>query len=876
MSVKAAGSIPDGDPGLIDRALRAEQLRLYDANLLSTLAGNAVVAALLVAVQWGAVGSDRLLGWSACMALALGLRLAIWLADRRRPAAESEQPARLLRIRLAIAGTGLIWGLAAVLLFPAQDLQGQMFLIFVLASMVAGSLTVTAFDLAVALTFAVLTLTPLSVRLFASGGGAPAAMATMVLLFMVFLALTGTRAFRNVRETVAMRSAESLRADALMSSERRLHQLSEQLMRKTEALQLTLDSMAQGILSLGADGRTNVFNRRLLELLDLPASLMDTAPTMDQIARYQAEHGHFGEDLRLVDENARSHLERWLGGDRQSFPDSYFRKTLAGRALEVKTRYLAGGGLVRTFTDVTAYFEAQQRLQESEAQSRKLALVAAHTDNSVIIVDAERRIEWVNEAFTRLTGYRLDEATGRRAGDLLRGPDTDLADVARLDEHLQRDSRASGELLLYSKDGRPYWMAVDSQAILDEAGRVQRYISIARDITAHRRAEEALRAARDEAERANHAKSEFLSAMSHELRTPMNAILGFGQLLASDPTFRLPERQQAHLGEILNAGRHLLELIDDVLDLTRIEAGRQQIDMQAVAVTPLIDECVSLMRPVAQERGITLSVAADEPCDLVVAADRTRLKQVLLNLLSNAIKYNRPDGRVQIACAPDGDALRISVSDTGQGVSPEQRDRLFKAFERLGAERGAIQGVGIGLVLSKRLVELMNGGIGMESVVGEGSTFWVRLARAVPAPRRDAQAGAGVQSPAKALIDAPCKVLYIEDNPVNVLLMEAMMEREPGVRLITATLPEVGLRMAQSERPRLILLDIQLPGMDGYEVLRRLRAAESTRAIPVIAISANAMRGDIEQGLAAGFDHYLTKPLELSRLLAALHQALRT
>jgi CheY-like chemotaxis protein len=249
---------------------------------------------------------------------------------------------------------------------------------------------------------------------------------------------------------------------------------------------------------------------------------------------------------------------------------------------------------------------------------------------------------------------------------------------------------------------------------------------------------------------------------------------------------------------------------------------------------------------------------------------------VLLNLLSNAIKYNRPDGYVQIACVPEQDGLRISVSDTGQGVSPEQRDRLFKAFERLGAERGAIQGVGIGLVLSKRLVELMNGSIGMESVVGEGSTFWVRLARAQPALLRGASAAASSQGPVTAPIDGPCTVLYIEDNPVNVLLMEAMMERERGVRLITATLPEVGLRMAQSERPQLILLDIQLPGMDGYEVLRRLRAAESTRAIPVIAISANAMRGDVEQGLAAGFNDYLTKPLELSQLLAAMHKALST
>ncbi len=875
LNILGPGSTPDDVEASAGDALRSEQLRLYDANLLSSVVGNALVAVLLVAVQWGTLTKTRLLAWLTCIALVLAGRVLVSIAQPRGLARGADDRARLLRLRVAVAGTGLVWGLAGVLLFPANDLQHQVFLTFVLAGIAAGSLTLTAFDLVAALSFAVLTLGPLSVRLLAFGENAQSAMAAMGLLFIAFLALTGLRAYRNVCETVTLRSAESARADTLLRSETRLQQISEQLTRKTEALELTLGSMDQGILSLDTEGRTNVYNRRLVELTDLPETFLASRPTMQEIARYQLEHGHYGAGLGLVDESARAHLARWLDGERQPFPAVYFRKTLAGRMLEVKTRPLEGGGLVRTFSDVTAYFEAQEKLQASEAESRKLALVAAHTDNAVLIVDAERRIEWANEGFTRMTGYGLEEVAGRTAGELLRGPDTDLAEVARLDAQLQRENQASGELVHYTKDGRPYWAAVESHAILDEEGRIQRFISITRDITASRRADEAVRAARDEAERANRAKSEFLSAMSHELRTPMNAILGFGQLLESGPTHGLREGQEGYVREIQRAGEHLLELINDVLDLARVEAGKQQISMEPVHVSTLVDECLSLIQPMARVRGIRLPEAAHVSCDCFVAADRTRLKQVLLNLLSNAIKYNRTDGSVEIVCAADGVGVRISVSDTGHGLSPAQCQRLFKAFERLGAESGAIEGTGIGLALSKRLVELMHGSIGLDSAVDEGSTFWVHLAHSRPAAQRPAHAGP--VEPARATaprIEGRRVVLYIEDNPVNVMLMEAMLGREPELRLITAPLPEMGLELAAAQRPDLILLDIQLPGMDGYEVLRRLRAVESTRDIPVVAVSANAMSGDMEQGLAAGFHDYLTKPLDLSRLLDVVRGAL--
>jgi CheY-like chemotaxis protein len=370
--------------------------------------------------------------------------------------------------------------------------------------------------------------------------------------------------------------------------------------------------------------------------------------------------------------------------------------------------------------------------------------------------------------------------------------------------------------------------------------------------------------ARDEAESANRAKSEFLSRMSHELRTPMHAILGFGQLLQGDAALALSEPSRTHLREILRAGQRLLGLINELLDLERIEAGQLALAPDLVELAPLLQECLLASEAVARQHRVQLPDPQALSLPGRVLGDRERLKQVVLNLLSNAIKHNRRGGQVGLQVAPDGDALRITVSDTGPGLDEAQRLRLFHAFERLGADRGAVDGAGIGLALSKRLVELMGGQIGLDSEPGVGSRFWVRLAcaDALPAAAQAAPVHAGT-------------VLYVEDNPVNVLLMEAMLGQQTRLRLISADLPETGLQLAREQQPDLVLLDIQLPGMDGYEVLRRLRADEGTRGIPVVAVSANAMPADIARGAAAGFDDYLTKPIDQRVLMAMLQRVLQ-
>lgn len=376
----------------------------------------------------------------------------------------------------------------------------------------------------------------------------------------------------------------------------------------------------------------------------------------------------------------------------------------------------------------------------------------------------------------------------------------------------------------------------------------------------------ALAAARNEAERANRAKSEFLSRMSHELRTPLNAILGFGQLLALESNGS--EANAARVRQIIGAGQHLLTLINDVLDLARIEAGHLAVSNETVALQPLVADCLAMLRTQAQARRLSLSAppAGDPP---LVRADRTRLKQVLLNLLGNAVKYNRAGGSITVRVEDGGDSWRLCVDDTGPGLDAAQRAQLFVPFERLDAERSGIEGTGIGLALSRRLVELMHGSIGVDSEPGHGSTFWVQLpkARAVPPPFEAASPPPRVAAPATA---ATLDVLCVEDNPVNMLLVEHIVSLRPQWRLVPAATPSAGLQQARSRPPRLILLDINLPEMDGWSVMKVLREDPATRDVPVVAVSAHAMPSDLARGRAAGFADYLTKPLDLARTLEVL------
>ncbi|HED16367.1 MAG TPA: response regulator [Gammaproteobacteria bacterium] len=431
-------------------------------------------------------------------------------------------------------------------------------------------------------------------------------------------------------------------------------------------------------------------------------------------------------------------------------------------------------------------------------------------------------------------------------------------------------------------DGSVHWLQAGGDVLRTEAGEPLHMLGVIQDISIRKCAERDLIKTRDEAEYANRAKSQFLSSMSHELRTPMNAIIGFSQLLRIDNDQPLNESQQENVDEILKASNHLLELINEVLDLARIETGRIDLSIETVVPGEVIAESLQLITPLAQKRGIEISLTLDGANITfeqvlqqhnAVRADRTRLKQVLLNLLSNAVKYNCENGKLIIACNnTENNQTRISISDTGTGLTMEQQSQLFKVFNRLGAEQSNIEGTGVGLVITRNIVELMGGSIGVESQSGKGSTFWIELPNATlhSAQKKESDKKGAMQVHTIIRPEYKHTVLYIEDNPANLRLVAQLLGRLPDIHMWSAHEPLLGLELAVEHNPDLILLDINLPGMNGFEVLNQLRQREATRETPVIAISANAMPGDIKKGLEAGFDEYITKPIDVEALLQAL------
>ena len=382
----------------------------------------------------------------------------------------------------------------------------------------------------------------------------------------------------------------------------------------------------------------------------------------------------------------------------------------------------------------------------------------------------------------------------------------------------------------------------------------------------------ALKQAKLDADRANHAKSDFLSRMSHELRTPMNAVLGFAQLMEMEGP---PPRQRESLRQILKGGRHLLELINEILDLSRVEAGRLSISPEPVHLTELLSDCIQLVQPLTIARQIQFGGDFPVSSDHYVLADRQRLKQVMLNLFSNAVKYNRDAGRVVISCGVSGENVRIKVRDTGFGVPLKDQQKIFLPFERLDADRAGIEGTGLGLALSKRLVELMGGTIGVESTPDEGSLFWVDLPIASsPCEREEASPALPHPSVPGRISPEVRTVVYIEDNLSNLRLIESIMEHRPHLRLVAAMHASMGLDLVREHQPDLVLLDMNLPDLPGREVLRRLKGEAVTKDIPVIVISADATPTQAERMRSAGAVDYLTKPLEVPRFLALVDECL--
>jgi PAS domain S-box-containing protein len=512
--------------------------------------------------------------------------------------------------------------------------------------------------------------------------------------------------------------------------------------------------------------------------------------------------------------------------------------------------------------DVTERKQADDAVREREATLQ--AVINASPD-IITILDAEGAVRSMSPAAQRILGGRADTSRGHSALDGQSIHPDDRERFAGAQRQVLRGERESAAVRVRVRHADGHWLTLEAHS--RPLAAPDGLLVVSRDVTGQARLEEDLRMAKLAAEQANEAKSEYLSRMSHELRTPLNAILGFAQLLELDD---LGDEQRDNLDHIMSGARHLLSLINEVLDIAAIEAGRLPLSLEPVSVADVAAETVSLIRPVADTRHVVLA-GPTVTCTTHVLGDRQRLKQILLNLLSNAVKYNREGGSVHLDCEPvPGGRLRIKVTDTGLGIPAEAVERLFVPFERVASQPTAIEGTGLGLPLSKRLAEAMGGLLELSTTVGKGSTFWIELPLAEP-PVQQAERQLQ-EEPARPADPVPASgpdltVLYIEDNLSNLQLVERVLGHRPGVRLITAMRPQLGLDLAAQHHPDLILLDLHLPDMPGEAVLRRLWASPTTADIPVVILSADARPTLIERLRDDGVHGFLTKPLDVRELL---------
>lgn len=531
--------------------------------------------------------------------------------------------------------------------------------------------------------------------------------------------------------------------------------------------------------------------------------------------------------------------------------------------------------------DITALKRAEEALRDSQARQERI--IAASNDGIWEWQAGESGIHFSSRCWEHI-GYGEDDDEVNQGENRfhvwrsLMHPDDVMAFDRALARHHKYHEPFDIEYRINTKDGDVRWIRARGKACYDSDGAPMRMSGTNMDITSLKRAEERVMLAKEAAEEANQAKSDFLSSMSHELRTPLNAILGFAQLFDYDGN--LSDEQHSNVQEIRKAGQHLLKLIGDVLDLSKVEAGCMSLSLEPVLASRVLQECFTLAQPLAEIKGVRLDSIFNDLDSTYIQADAVRFKQALLNLISNGVKYNRSGGEVIVSFSArntaEGDFLRIEIRDNGLGIPRHKQGEMFQSFNRLGAESSGIEGSGVGLVITKRLIEMMAGTISFDSVEDEGTAFWIDLplvqewtvAQRAPSPQPTPERSQ------ELLVNKPCTVLYIEDNPSNIRLMEQIFERFDCLTLEVAEESFQGVYKARTINPDVVILDINLPGLDGFEVLKVLQQDAVTENIPVLGLSANAMPFDIERGMDAGFYDYLTKPVELDRLIAAFNKLL--
>ncbi len=525
--------------------------------------------------------------------------------------------------------------------------------------------------------------------------------------------------------------------------------------------------------------------------------------------------------------------------------------------------------------DVTALKNAEAALRESE--SRQERIIQSSNDGIW---------EWYADKGGFHFSSRCWELIGFDAHDdeITKGEDKLIVwrklihpqDLAKFDQaladHLAGKAPFDMEYRLIGKNKQVHWVRARGRASFNPEGKPTRMSGANMDVTQIKLAEERVMQAKVAAEKANQAKSEFLSSMSHELRTPLNAILGYAQLFEYD--LNLTQQQMANMREIRKAGDHLLQLINDVLDLAKIESGKMTVSLEPVLVSRIINEAFTLVQTQADTRGIRLYATMDSLENHYVIADNVRYKQALINLLSNAVKYNNMGGEVEVKLAlVTPKILRLSVRDNGKGIPANRQAEVFQPFNRLNAEFSKIEGSGVGLVITKQLVEMMHGHLDFDSTEGKGTEFWIDLPIASEWNQQQTDIiKSAAYTPTQLAFSTTKNVLYIEDNPTNIRLLQQFFERHSCLTLDIAEEPFIGIYKARSTQPDLIILDINLPGMDGFEAMNVLQNDPMTKHIPVVGLSANAMPYDIERGIKSGFFEYLTKPVDINKLIETLNR----
>jgi signal transduction histidine kinase/CheY-like chemotaxis protein/CHASE3 domain sensor protein len=640
--------------------------------------------------------------------------------------------------------------------------------------------------------------------------------------------------------------------------------------------------------------------------------IWDYRPTMGRI-RYQAGSDALQHES-IPSELLPETLNEWIAvvhpEDRDRVRAELNRITVDGGSFDIEYRVVIRGGEMRWMSvkaqsqtlggegvdrllgvvaDITAQKSNAQKIEQQtqelrtsreafQQQTRILQSVLDSMGDGVVVADNNGTFVLFNPAATQILNGRAlvgdpDQWAQHYGLFLPDGVTLYPTDQLPLVRAIRGESVDANEIFVRpagASEGR--WISLTARPLRQEDGEIKGGVCVMRDVTAMKRATQALQNAKKEADEANQAKSEFLSRMSHELRTPLNSILGFAQLLELELEGDQPRDNLRH---ILKGGYHLLGLINEILDLARIESGRISLSPEPVRIREALHDAIDIVRPLAAQHNVNINADVSLHGERHVRADRQRLTQVLLNLLSNGIKFNRSGGSVTVACHEmTGNMLRLEVIDTGSGISAENIPKMFKPFERFGAEAAGVAGTGLGLALTKRLVEAMGGNIGVESAVGIGSRFYVELAAiddpalALESDQANDAMGSGRSRPQRGT------VLYIEDNASNLNLVERILSHCPGVILISAMQGQLGLDLAALHDPDWILLDVHLPDMPGDEVLRRLQRNSRTRQIPVTVLSADATAGQISRLLDAGARDYLTKPLDVRNFLNLLESTL--